>query len=113
MENQMKKPIALRIIFILNGILIFLPFVFYYFMTTGKLDVGLDPNYMLYAAVGYILAFALMIFFILKKNLIGLRLVFIGTVCISLPIQAYIAILVAIISMAISFNKKIKAYFKS
>lgn len=112
-NNKSKKPILLRTIFILNGILIFLPFIFYYLITTNKLNVGLDPKLILYTAMGYILSFAFMVFFILKRKFMGFRLVFIATFLMSLPSQAYIGILVAIISLALSFHKKIRAYFNS
>lgn len=116
METQkikLKKPIVLRIIFILNGILMLLPFGFYYALSNKILDIpGLNPNLMLYTAGGYILSFAFMVFCISTKRYLGFKLAFLLTFLISLPTQAYIGIFIALISFALSFNKKVKAFFK-
>ncbi len=113
-ESIVKKPIQLRIIFILNALMMFLPFVFYYVFTTKDISIdGLDPIYMVYTGIAYILSFALLVSFILKRNIIGFRIMFFINVLIALPAKAYIGILVAIISMAISFTPKVKAFFAS
>ena len=112
--NLAKKPIPLRIIFILNALMMFLPFVFYYVFTTKEISIdGLDPMYMVYTGIAYIISFALLVFFILKRNFIGFRIMFFINILIALPAKAYIGILIAIISIAISFTPKVKAYFAS
>ncbi len=112
--DLVKKPIQLRIIFILNALMMILPFIFYYVFTTQDISIdGLDPIYMIYTGGAYILSFALLVFFILKRNIIGARITFILNILIALPAGAYIGILVAIISMAISFTPKVKEYFAS
>jgi len=114
MANQVNKPIPLRIIFLLNALMMILPFVFYYVFTTQNITVGdLDPMYMVYTGVAYILSFAVLVFFLLKRNLWGARLTFILNTLIAIPAGAYIGILVAIVSLTLSFfNKKVLAYFK-
>ena len=109
-----KKPILLRVIFILNALMMVLPFIFYYVFTTRDISIGgLEPIYMVYTGVAYILSFALLVFFILKRNIIGARIMFILNILIALPASAYIGILVAIISMGLSFTKPVKKYFAS
>lgn len=108
-----KKPPVLRLVFILNAILMFLPFVFYYIFQTKNITIeGFDPTIMLYTGGAYILNFILMVFSILKRNLIGFRAVFVILFLISIPGQAYLGFLIAIISLLLSFTKKIKLYFK-
>ena len=113
-ENLVKKPILLRVIFILNALMVILPFVFYYVFTTKDISIdGLNPMYMLYTGIAYIVSFALLVNFILKRNLMGARVMFIINFLIALPAKAYIGFLVAIISMGLSFTQKVKEYFAS
>ena len=112
--NSVNKPIQLRIIFILNALMMFLPFVFYYVFTTKNISIaGLDPIYMVYTGIGYILSFALLVNFILKKNIVGFRIMFGINILIAFPASAYIGIVVAILSVLISYTEKVKTYFAS
>ena len=80
-----KKPIILRVAFLLNALLMFLPFIFYYIFTSKNLQVdGLEPIHMIYTGIGYILSFALMVTSILRRNLIAFRSVFVLVILISL-----------------------------
>lgn len=109
-----QKPTQLRIIFILNALMMILPFIFYYVFTTKEISIaGLDPIIMIYTGLGYILSFAVLVFFILKRNVVGFRIMFLINIFIAIPANAYIGILVAIISIALSFTKKVKAYFSN
>lgn len=38
--DKVQKPILLRIIFILNALMMILPFVFYYVFTTNDISIG-------------------------------------------------------------------------
>lgn len=89
----------------------FLPFVFYSLITSKNVDLSFDPKYMLFTGAGYILAFAVLVFFIRKRNLVGVRLVAVAIFLISLPTKAFIGIGVAIISLLLTLNKKVQAYF--
>lgn len=111
--SELKKPILLRAIFIMNGLLMFLPFFFYYAITSKILDVGgeLDPMWMIYTGIAYIALFATLVFCILKRNIMGVRAVLIITLLASLPASAYIGIVVSLISLALSFTAQVKAYF--
>ena len=116
MNNKLtSKPIALRIIFILNAIMMILPFVFYYVFTTKNISIGdLDPTWMIYTGIAYIISFVFLVRFILKRNIKAARVVFLVNILIAIPASAYIGILVAIISLLLSFlNKKVLAYFNS
>ncbi len=111
-KDTLKKPPVLRVVFILNALMMFLPFIFYYVFTTQNISIeGLDPMYMVYTGIGYILSFAILVYAILSKKIVLLRIVFGINVLIALPAGAYIGILIAIISMILSFNKKIKLFF--
>lgn len=111
--NLPPKPITLRIIFILNAIMMFLPFVFYYVITTNNITIGgLDPQLMLYTGVAYITSFIPLVFFILKRNITGLKAILLLNILIALPAKAIIGIVVAIISLGLAFfNQKVKDYF--
>lgn len=113
MTNRVNKPIPLRIIFFLNALMMVLPFVFYYVFTTKNITVGdLDPIYMIYTGIAYILSFVILVFFLVKRKLWGARVIFILNILIALPAGAYIGIMVALISLALSFfNKKVLDYF--
>ena len=116
-NNLPKKPIQLRVIFILNALLMFLPFVFYYAITNdlfeppSKGGSELNPSWMLYTGIAYILLFPCLVACILKQNLTGLRIVIGLVALVSIPAGAYIGILFSIISMALSFSKPVKAFF--
>lgn len=110
----MRKPITLRIIFIFNALMMILPFIFYFVFINKGIEInGLNPVYMIYTGIGYILSFACLVLFILKKNIIGLRIIFLLNVLIALPVKAYIGIGVAIISMLLSFTGRVQRYFLS
>ena len=111
---MLQKPIQLRIVFILNAILALLPYVFYYVFTSKNISIdGLKPIYFIYTGIGDISSFILMVYSILNKKLILFRTVFLITILISLPIRAYIGIVFAIISILLSFHKKIQTYLNS
>ena len=112
-DGQINKPLALRAIFILNALMMILPFIFYFVVTTNGIDLGgLDPQLMIYTGIAYILSFGALVFSILKKNIMLARAIFLINILIALPASAYIGIVVAIISLAISFfSSRVKAYF--
>ena len=115
-KNQimLQKPYQLRIVFILNALLSILPFIFYYVFTTKEINIGgLDPTYFIYTGIGYISSFILMVYAILTKKLLLFRVVFLLTILISLPTKAYIGIHFALISLLLSFHKKIVNYLNS
>jgi len=109
-----KKPAPLRVIFILNGLMMILPFVFYAVFTINDIKVGdLQNIYMVYTGLAYILSFGILIWTILNKKLMMMRAVFGLNILIAFPAGAFIGMLFAIISFALSFNKKVKDYFAS
>ena len=114
-ENQIKKPIPLRIIFILNALMMILPFLFYYVFMVKDITIdGFNPVWMIYTGIAYIVSFAILVIFILKRNIWGARVIFILNILIALPSSAYLGILVAVISLLISFlSKKVRAYFSA
>ena len=112
--SQVKKPTALRVIFILNALMMVLPFVFFLVFTTNNITVGdLDPMWMVYTGVAYILSFAVLVYCLTNRLLWGARIVFLINILIAIPAGAFIGIAIAIISLALSFfNKKVLAYFE-
>ncbi len=110
--TTLKKPIPLRIIFILNAMMMILPFIFYYVFITNNISIeGLDPMWMVYTGAAYIVSFIVLVVLILNKSLMGVRAMFVANVLIALPVGAYIGIGVAVISMLLSFNNLVKGYF--
>jgi hypothetical protein len=110
----MKKPIQLRLIFIMNALMMILPFVFYFVITSKNIDLnGLDPVIMIYTGIAYIASFAVLVKSILDKNMMLFRVMFGINLLIALPAKAYIGIAVVLLSILISFNAKVKAYFAS
>ncbi len=114
-SNSIKKPAPLRVIFILNALMMLLPFVFYFVFTTKNITVGtLDPMWMVYTGIAYIISFAILVYFLANRKLLGARIMFVINILIAIPAGAYIGILVAIISLSLSFfNKKVLAYFSA
>ena len=112
-NNSVHKPIALRVIFILNALMMILPFVFYYVFITNDIRIGnLDPMWMVYTGIAYIISFAILVYFLVKRNVVGARIMFLVNIVIALPTSAYIGMVVAVISLALSFyHKKVLAYF--
>jgi len=110
--ENIKKPKPLRIIFMLNALMMFLPFIFYYVFTTKDISIdGLDPIIMVYTGIAYIISFSVLVFSILKRKLLLFRLMFGVNILIALPASAYIGTLIAIVSMALSFTKKVETFF--
>ncbi|MDA8595247.1 hypothetical protein N9L20_02095 [Flavobacteriaceae bacterium] len=110
--TAIKKPYQLRIIFIINALMMILPFIFYVVFTQKELSIeGLDPMYMIYTGIAYILSFILLVRAILKRQIKTFRALFILNILIAIPAGAYIGIGVALISTALSFHPKVKAYF--
>jgi hypothetical protein len=66
---------------------------------------------MLYTMFGYIAAFAAMVFSILRRNILGLRIAIAVDFLISIPAKAFIGFAVALISMALTFTKPVSEYF--
>ena len=112
--QTVNKPIPLRVIFILNAIMMVLPFVFYAVITTKGIEIGgIKPISMVYTGLAYIASFGALVFFILKRNIWAVRAMFVINILIALPTSAYIGIVVAIVSMAVSFHGKVRAWFGS
>lgn len=106
------KPLQLRVIFILNVLKILLTIGFYIaFEFTDFTVGGITASMMLYTLMGYVAVFAAMVFCILKRNLLGLRISIAADFLISVPAKAFIGFAIAIICMALTFTASVKAYF--
>ena len=89
--NKVHKPIPLRIIFLLNALMMVLPFVFYYVFTTRNITLGdLDPLWMVYTGIAYIVSFSILVYFLANRNLLGARIIFLINILIAVPTGAYI-----------------------
>ena len=112
-RNLPAKPIQLRVIFILNALMMILPFVFYGVITLKGITIGgLDPAFMLYTGAAYIASFIVLVYCILNQKLMGLRAVIALNVLIAIPAKAYIGVGVALTSFALSYTKKVLAFFR-
>jgi len=91
-----------------------LPFIFYSVFITKDISIGgLEPIHMVYTGLAYIVSFGLLVGSILTKKIWLLRGILALNILIALPTGAYIGIAFAIISMALSFNKKVLNYFNT
>ncbi|TDO99535.1 hypothetical protein [Marinomonas balearica] len=111
-----KKPIKLRIIFILNALKILITFGFftafkYFGFTAGELAGDSAAMTMLYAAFGYLALFAVMILFILKRQMVGMRSVIAADLILSIFIPAPIGIVISIVSLGLTFTQSVRNYF--
>lgn len=110
---NLKKPIPLRVVFILNLFKIFLALGLFFYFSTNNIQLGdVGPQIILYTMFGYIATFAGIVWSILKRNMIALKSILFIDLLISLPARAIAGILIAVISLLLVFlNGKIKAYF--
>jgi hypothetical protein len=113
MTTEMKKPIPLRIVFILNLFKIFLAAGLYYYFSTNEVSLGsVGPQIILYTLFAYMTLFIGIIYTITKKNLTGLKIVVFIDLLVSLPASAFAGILISVISLLLLFfNSKIRTYF--
>ena len=109
--RELKKTTPLRVLMALNAMMMILPFVFYFVITGNKFEVGVEPFWMLYTGLAYILSFAALVFSVLTRNIMGLRIVIVANVIIAIPVSAFIGWIVALVSIILTFNKRVKAYF--
>lgn len=110
------KPVLLRVIFILNALKIVLTLGFFVaFKFFGLAVHGLQgdsaANLMLLALAGYGVVFAAIVASILKRNILGLRLMLLADLALSLYVGAPIGYLTFALSMALSFTAPVRAYF--
>lgn len=114
-NTKIHKPVPLRVIFILNALMTILPFIFYWVFTSKNITVGnLNPIWMVYTGIAYIISFVFLVYCLKNRKQLGARIIFIVNILIAIPSGAYIGILIAFVSLAISFfNKKVQAYFTS
>ena len=110
---KIHKPIPLRVIFILNAFMAILPFVFYWVFSSKNISVGdLNPMWMVYTGIAYLISFIVLVYCLKNRKLFGARSIFVANILIAIPAGAYIGILVAILSLGLSFfNQKVLAYF--
>ncbi|AEF54376.1 hypothetical protein [Marinomonas posidonica] len=111
-----KKPIKLRIIFILNALKILITFGFftafkYFGFTAGELEGDSAAMTMFYAAFAYMALFAMMVASILKRLMVGIRSVIVVDLILSIFIPAPIGIAISIVSLGLTFTQSVRNYF--
>jgi hypothetical protein len=110
-KTIMKKPIQLRTIFILNLILVIICYIFFGVASSKGSVGGLKPTAILYTTISYSALFIALIAAIKKFNLLAFRTVIALVFLVSIPTTAIIGMVIAIISLVISFHNKIVSYF--
>ncbi|ANQ51999.1 hypothetical protein MY04_4664 [Flammeovirga sp. MY04] len=114
LQNQVKKPIALRIIMVSFLLKVFIAFGLYFAISNGKLDIpNAKPDYILYTAVLYIINLIGMIVSALNGKLQLFRAIIIFDFIISIPAKAVIGFVVAVYSFGLTFHPKVKEFFES
>ncbi len=110
---RINKPKTVTAVFILNVIMMILPFVFYTVFTTQNITIdGLDPMLMIYTGIAYIVSFVPLVISIRTKRIWLFRSILLLNILIALPAKAYIGIIVAIVSIIISLTKRVTTYFQ-
>ena len=107
------KPIQLRIIFVLNFLMMFLPFLVYFLVTNNKIEMDVVPLHVVYTGIAYIISFALLVYCILNKKFFALRIMFIINLLIALPVGVDGGIVIAIVSFILSHTKPVKTFFNA
>ena len=111
--DGLNKPKTVRAIFILNALKIVIALTFLLVFTFADITIGaVGPTIILYTLIGYIVFFAGMVVSILKRSQLGLQISIILDFLTSIPATAIIGFVIAIVSMALTFTKTSKAYFK-
>ncbi len=115
MTKEIKKPIPLRIVFILNLFKIFLAAGLLTYFTINDIQLGdVGPKIILYTLLAYIVTFIGIVRTILTKELKALKAIVFLDLVVSLPASAYAGILISVVSLLLLFfNGKIKEYFAS
>ena len=113
MESSMKKPTPLRVIFILNLLLVIICFVFFAFAQSKGNVAGVPAKAILYTAISYTVLFIGLVISIKKFSLLAVRIVILLVFLASIPASAFIGMVISIISMILSFNKKVKLYLRN
>jgi hypothetical protein len=68
--------------------------------------------WMIYTGVAYIVSFVFLAYFMNGRNRTGTIIMFLINILIAIPTSAYIGVVVAVISLALTFmNGKVKAYY--
>jgi len=112
MESGKDKPIFLRVIFVLSALLIVAATGFYIAIGIMGISIGgAVASTILYTLIGRIVLFGAMIYFILNRNMAGLRACIGLNFLISIPGKAIIGFVVAAICMALTFTPSVKRYF--
>lgn len=109
---KVQKPTVLRIIFILNAILMLLPFIFYYIITKNQISIqGIHPIWMIYTGIAYTSLFIGIVISIVKKKLKILRVLLLTIILVSFPAKAIIGMLIGGLSILLSFTRPVQQYF--
>lgn len=116
LKNATKKPGQLKAIFILNALLVLIGFTFYFVISSrvnsGQSTLGIPPSTLLTMALIYTSVFAIVVASIIMKNLWILRGALLATIlCSIIIIFAPIGIVLAGVSLGLSFAKPVKQYF--
>ena len=111
--KQAKKPIQLRIIFILNALMMFLPFLVYFLVTNNKIEMDVVPMHVIYTGIAYIISFGALVYCILNKKFFAFRTIFFINLLIALPVGVNGGIVVVIVSFILSHTKQVKSFFNA
>jgi len=112
-DKQAKKPIQLRIIFILNALMMFLPFLVYFLVTNNKIEMDVVPMHVIYTGIAYIISFGALVYCILNKKFFAFRTMFFINLLIALPVGVDGGIVVVIVSFVLSHTKQVKSFFNA
>ena len=85
-KTPIKKPIGLRVTFLLNAFMSILPFIFYYIVTSKNIQLGtLQPIWMVYTGIAYLISFLFFAISLAKRLKIIVFVIPLINILISLP----------------------------
>ena len=111
--KQAKKPIQLRIIFILNALMMFLPFLVHFLVTNNKIEMDVVPMYVIYTGIAYIISFGALVYCTVNRKFFAFRTMFVINLLIALPVGVDGGMVVAIVSFILSHTKQVKSFFNA
>ena len=111
--KQAKKTIQLTIIFILNSLMMFLPFLVYLLVTNNKIEMDVVPMYVIYTGIAYIISFGALVYCTVNRKFFAFRTMFVINLLIALPVGVDGGMVVAIVSFILSYTKQVKSFFNA
>ena len=105
-----ERPKSIRAIFLLTCFKILLAWTFFGVASVRENPL-IEPKLIMYTAISYVALAVPTFVFIHKRNAIGVRVCIGLALLASAPVRAYLAIVLDLIALALSFREPAKRFF--